>query len=143
MKTGRKRKIYWDTTCWLAWLNGEGTETWPLAVVQGIKDVVNEVETNKAVVFMSMFGRGELYQGRLSDEQKNKYAGLTRRRNVREIDPNPRVMDRASQIREYHENENPPRKVKTPDATFLATAIIYEADEFQTMDGLQKGGGTR
>lgn len=49
-------------------------------------------------------------------------------------------MDRASAIREYYENQKEKRKVKTPDATHLATAIIYKANEFHTMDGLQKDG---
>jgi hypothetical protein len=142
MKIGR-RKIYWDTACWLAWLNGEGTDVWPKSVVDGIQEVVDEVEDNKAVLFTSTITRGEIYQGRLTQMQKDKYAALMRRSNVREIDPGPRIMDRVSQIREYHDNENPKRKIKTPDGTHLATAIIYGADEFQTMDGLQKGGGSR
>ncbi len=93
--------------------------------------------------YVIALARGEIYKGRLNQAQKDKYARLMRRSNVIEIDPNPRIMDRVSQIREYHENQKEKRKIKTPDATYLATAIIYQADEFQTMDGLQKGGGSR
>jgi len=142
MKTGR-RKIYWDTTCWLAWLNGEGTDVWPAPVVQGIKDVVEEVEIGRAVLFTSSLTRGEIYQGRLSQQQRDMFAALMRRRNVREINADSRIMDRASSIREHHDNPIEKRKISTPDATHLATAILYEADEFQTMDGLQKGGSNK
>jgi predicted nucleic acid-binding protein len=142
MKTGR-RKIYWDNTCWLAWLNGEGVDVWPLAVVQGIKDVVAEVEANKAILFTSTITRGEIYQGKLSQAQRDMFARLMRRRNVVEINADSRIMDKASNIREHHDNKTEKRKISTPDATHLATAILYGADEFQTMDGLQKGGSNR
>lgn len=124
----------------MAWLNGEGSDVWPSDVVQGLKDVVNEVENNEAILFTSAIMRTEIYESRLSQEQKNKFAMLMRRSNVREINADPRITVRASQIREYHDNEKENRKIKTPDAIHLATAIIYGADEFQTMDGLQKNG---
>lgn len=135
MKTG-KRAIYWDTTCWLAWLNDE--RFWPSNVLIGIQDVVLGVESNEILLFTSAVTRGEIFMGRLDLNQKNQYAKLMRRTNVREVNADPRVMDRASQIREYHNA----RKVRiaTPDATHLATAVLYRADEFHTMDGLQKGG---
>jgi len=82
--------------------------------------------------------RGEIYFGKLDLNQKNMYARLMRRSNVQEVDADPRVMDRASAIREYHEARK--QKVKTPDAIHLATAVLYRADEFHTMDGLQKDG---
>ena len=50
MKSG-KRKIYWDSACWLAWLNGEGVEKWPIEVVDGIQDVVNEVESGQSILW--------------------------------------------------------------------------------------------
>ena len=139
MKTGR-RKFYWDNTCWLAWLNGEGTETWPASVVQGIQDVVIEVEANRAILFASAIIRGEIFQGQLTQEQRDKFARLMRRHNVTEVNADAKIMNEASRIREYHANQPQKRRVSTPDATHLATALIYEADEFHTMDGLKKGG---
>jgi predicted nucleic acid-binding protein len=138
MKIGRK--IYWDTTCWLAWLNDE-RDTWPDSVMTGIQDVVYEVEMNLAVLFTSAVTRGEIFFGRLDLDKKTQFAKLMRRSNVREIDADPRVMDRVSAIREYHSARG--ERIQTPDATHLATAILYRADEFQTMDGLQKNGGIR
>jgi PIN domain len=82
--------------------------------------------------------RGEIYFGKLNLDQKTAYTRLLRRTNVREINADARIMDRVSAIREYHDARG--IKIKTPDATHLATAILYPADEFQTMDGLQADG---
>src|SRR6266496_4414456 len=135
MKTGRRR-IYWDTTVWLAWLNDE--RKWPASVVAGIQEAVYEVEMNEAILFTSAVTRGEIYFGTLTPDQKAMYAKLMRRTNVQEINADPRIMDRVSAIREYHDARG--RKIKTPDATHLATAVLYRADEFLTMDGLQAEG---
>jgi predicted nucleic acid-binding protein len=142
MKAG-KRIIYWDTTCWLAWLNGEGTEVWSASVVEGIKDVVEEAENNKVILFTSTITRAEIFEAKLSQEQKDKYSKLLRRHNVTQVEPSIRVMDRASQIREYHSNQREKRRISTPDAIHLATAMLNGADEFQTMDGLRKDGKSR
>ena len=139
MKTGR-RKIYWDNTCWLAWLNGEGTELWPADVVQGITDVAAEVDANKLILITSAITRGEIFQGRLTQQQRDALPRLMRRKNIREIGADSRIMDKAAAIREYYANHPPTRRIYTPDAIHLATAILYEADEFHTMDGLKKGG---
>jgi len=134
-----KRKIYWDTTCWLAWLNDE--RFWPANVITGIQDVVYEVETGDAVLFTSAITRGEIFWGKLNLDQKNMWSKLMRRSNVTEISADPRVTDRLSQIREYHSARG--QRIFTPDATHLATAILYRADEFQTMDGLGASGSKR
>jgi predicted nucleic acid-binding protein len=140
MKAG-KRIFYWDTAVLLAWLMDE--RHWPTSVLEGIQDVVSEVENGTAIMFTSSMTRSEIFRGRLSPEQKDKYAKLMLRRTVTEIAPDARVMDRASAIREYYANEKPKRSISTPDAIHLATAIIYKADEFQTMDGLEQGGTKR
>jgi predicted nucleic acid-binding protein len=133
------RKIYWDTTCWLAWLLDE--RHWPASVITGIQDVVYEVEEGKAVLFTSAVTRGEIFFGKLDLDQKNIFAKLMRRTNVTEVSADPRVMDRASAIREYHAARG--QRVHTPDATHLATAVLYRADEYQTMDGLANSGSKR
>ena len=46
-------------------------------------------------------------------------------------------MDRTSAIREYHAARG--QRVLTPDATHLATAVLYKAD-VSTMDGLAATG---
>jgi len=138
MKTGNKFKIYWDTAVFIAWLMNE--RHWPSDVLVGIQDVVYEVETYATVLFTSSLTRTEFFTGSLTTEQKTKYALLMRRSNVQEITAHQKITTRASQIREHYNKLKPPRKIKTPDAIHIATAIAYRADEFQTLDGLEDSG---
>jgi predicted nucleic acid-binding protein len=138
MKAG-KQSVYWDTAVWLAWLQDE--RHWPDTVLVGIEDVVIQLEAGKLTLFTSSITRSEVYMGRLSQEQKSKWSGLMRRSDVHAVAADDRVNDRASAIREYHQLRK--QKIATPDAIHLATAVLYKADEFQTMDGLQKDGRNR
>src|SRR5277367_6240872 len=56
-----------------------------------------------------------------------------KRRNVVQISVDTRISQRASAIRNYYNQRG--TKLTTPDSIHLATAIIYEADEFHTLDG--------
>lgn len=131
MKAG-KQIIYWDTAVWLAWLLGE--TQWPDTVIAGIQDVVQHLEQERLLLFTSSITRSEIYQGKLSPQQKNNWASIMRRSDVREVAADSRINDRSSAIREYHQSRG--TKIQTPDAIHLATAVLYKADEFQTMDGL-------
>jgi predicted nucleic acid-binding protein len=135
MKAG-KNIIYWDTAVWLAWLTGE--RHWPETVIAGIEDVILQLEAGKIQLITSSITRSEIFQGRLTTEQKNLWTSITRRSDVRAIAADDRINDRSSAIREYHQDRGV--KILTPDAIHLATAVLYKADEFQTMDGLDKSG---
>ena len=136
MKKADRRQIYWDTACWLAWLQDE--RFWPIDVIAGLEDVVSAAEAGTIVLFTSITTRGEIFLGSLDQDQKDKWAKLMRRSNVQEINSDARIFDRAAAIREWHHNRD--QRVQLPDALHLATAILYRADEFQTLDGLEKEG---
>ncbi len=131
MKSG-KPVIYWDTCVFIAWLKDE-KDKWPPAIWQGIEDVANLVQIGQAILVTSTLIRTEIFLGTLTLEQKQKFAGILRRKNVQEVAPHMRITDRASTIREKH-------RIKTPDAIHLATAILYDVDEMQTMDGWHEDG---
>ncbi len=135
MKAGKK-VVYWDTPVWLAWLLGE--RQWPETVLAGIEDVVLNLESGKLKLLTSSITRSEVLQGRLTTEQKNLWTSIMRRSDVSAIAADDRVNDRSAAIREYHQSRGV--KILTPDAIHLATAVLYKADEFQTMDGLDKSG---
>ena len=67
MRAG-KQDLYWDTVVWLAWLIDE--RHWPSGVLTGIQDVVLEVEAGQTVLFTSAMTRTEIFQGRLTTDQK-------------------------------------------------------------------------
>lgn len=131
MKAG-KRIFYWDANVFIAWLKGE--TCWPRSVVIGMEDVAREIHLNRAILFTSTLTSTEIFQGALTKTQKQKLTDLLQRTNVNQIAPDTRVADKASAIREFYNTRGD--KIKTPDAIHLATAIIYQADELQTMDGL-------
>ena len=80
-----------------------------------IQDVVYEVETYQVILFTSAGTRGEIYLGRLSTDKEVMWAHLMRRSNVQEISADPRVYDRASAIREYHDARR--QKIKLENKT--------------------------
>lgn len=131
MKSG-KPVIYWDTCVFIAWLKDE-KDKWPPAIWQGIQDVADLVQIGQIILVTSTLTRTEVFLGTLTLEQKQKFAGILRRKNVQEVAPHMRIADRASAIREKH-------KIKTPDAIHLATAILYGVDEMHTMDGWHEDG---
>jgi predicted nucleic acid-binding protein len=130
MKAG-KRTFYWDTNVFVAWLKGE--TIWPRSVIVGMDDVAREVHENRAILFTSTLTSAEIYQGSLSKTQRDKLAALMQRSNVSHIAPDTRITERAGAIREFYNVRGD--KLKTPDAIHVATAIIYKADEMQTLDG--------
>lgn len=138
MKAGR-RIFYWDAVVFIAWLKAE--TCWPRSVTIGMDDVAREVHSNRALLFTSTITSTEIFQGTLSKAQKDKLTALLQRTNVNRIAPDTRVTDRASAIREFYNARG--IKIKTPDAIHLATAIIYKADEMQTMDGLDTQTGRK
>src|SRR5689334_25204883 len=91
-------KYYWDTCVFLAWL--KGNEKWPPELLQGIQDVADAVASNDVMLFTSTITRCEVFLSTLTQEQKEKFAGVLRRRNIREIAPDLRITDRAASIRE-------------------------------------------
>ena len=122
---GKRRKYYWDSCAFILWLDEKGER----ADVDGLAEVVKEVEKGDADLFTSAVTKTEVLKGRMTPEQEDKFTRLFQRRNVVPVDITGRVLDLSEKIREW----NP--KVSTPDAIHLATAILYEADEFHTTDG--------
>jgi predicted nucleic acid-binding protein len=137
MKSG-KQLIYWDTCVFIAWLKDE-KHIWPASVIQGIQHIADLVMANQAILLTSTLIRAEIFLSNLTLEEKRAFQGVLRRSNVMEIAPDMRITDRASSIRKHY-NTPPREKIKTPDAIHLATAIIYSADEMQTMDGFDVSG---
>lgn len=121
-----KRKYYWDTNVFLAWLKAERGR------VELIDGIVSEVRSGKAIIITSVLTNTELFEGNLSDELKAKFKLLFGGRDVTQVMVDHNVSDLARQIREHYGKRK--RKLSTPDATHLATAVIHRVDEFHTFD---------
>ena len=128
-----KYKIYWDTNIFLAWLKGESQEP---AVMDGIIEVVQNIRLNKIILMTSVTTRTEVLDATLSEEAQKKFSKLFDRRNVQMINLDHRIADKSHFIRNFYHEKG--IKLSTMDCQHLATAIIYRADEFQTLDGSGK-----
>lgn len=132
MQTG-KRKIYWDSSVFLAWLQNED---WGPEIAEGIEEIVRDVHSNKIVLFTSIMTRTEVLESKMPMEAQKKFKDIFNRKNVSTIDVTPRVGDKSHFIRNYYIQRGV--DISSPDSIHLATAIVYEADEFQTLDGAGK-----
>jgi len=122
---GKRKKYYWDSCSFIKWLDEKGDRM----DIDGLAEVVKAVENGHAYLFTSELTKTEVLEGKMAAEQSDKFKRLFQRRNVVPVDVTGRVLGLSKQIREWNS------KISTPDAIHLATAIIYEADEFHTTDG--------
>ena len=129
MPKGNKPKYCWDTTTALAWLGEE--ESAPLA---DIALVVQEIDANEAILIMPATVYSEILEAEFTPEQLATFEAFLKRSNVHSVDLTPEIARRAAAIRQRGREEKPKRKLKTPDAQILATAIAYGADALHSLD---------
>lgn len=127
------KKIYWDACIFLAWINDEPNE---LSVVEGIEEMVQDVDSNRVKLITSVVTRTELLDSRMDSEGRKRFDKLFKRRNVVMINLDHRISDLSHDIRDYHDQKGD--KLTTPDCQHLATAIIHDVDAFYTLDGSGK-----
>lgn len=133
MPTGKQQIIYWDTCVFLAWIKDEVRAAGDM---EGVKKVAELVLKDELILITSMLTRAEILQSKITPDQLAKYDKVTRRSNVVPQDLDLPVAVLTSKIRDYYINSD--FELLTPDAIHLATAIHYNADEFQTFDGCKQ-----
>jgi predicted nucleic acid-binding protein len=129
-----KPKVYWDANIFLAWLHEE-TVHGP-GVLDGIEEMAREINDNKAILFTSVMTKTQVLECKLSARKLAIFSNLFKRRNVTMIVQDERVADKAHEIRNHYAQ----RKItlSAEDCVHLATAILYQADVFYTLDGSGK-----
>lgn len=116
-----------------AWIFNEPNEA---GIVEGIEEVVKQVDENKLSLITSVVTRTEILDGRMGNIEKSRLDSLFNRRNVVRISVDHRISDLSSEIRNYYDTKG--EILGTADCQHIATAIIYRADEFHTLDGSGK-----
>jgi predicted nucleic acid-binding protein len=127
------KKIYWDSCIFLAWFYNEPNEP---SVVDGIEEMVRDIDNNRAKLITSIITRTELLESRMDDTARARFATLFQRRNVLMINLDHRISDLSHDIRDYYDQRG--EKLTTPDCQHLATAIIHKVDFLYTLDGSGK-----
>jgi predicted nucleic acid-binding protein len=135
-----KHIFYWDTCVFIDWLMSSNSSRTP-DEMQGINDIAQLIEANKAILVVSSILRIEILSCTLSEEASKKLTQLFMRKNFQEIAVDKRIASLAHDIRNFYQQEKQnPINIKTPDAIHLATAIHYQVDQFHTFDGKRKRG---
>ena len=128
-----KKKLYWDSCVFLAWIYDEPNEP---SIVEGMEEVVRDVDANRIILITSVVTRSEILESRMTPDIKGKFDSLFSRRNVVMIELDHRISDLSHEIRDYYDQRE--IKLTTSDCHHIATAIKHRADEFQTLDGAGK-----
>ena len=133
--TVEKRRIYWDTCIFLAWIKGEKRTPGQLA---GAEAVADEVFKNTLTLMTSVITKAEIcYIHQLNPGQMDKLNKIFGRRNVQQIDVTERVATKAGELRQHYRKTAKSPALGFADAIHLATAILYKAEAFHTFDGMR------
>jgi predicted nucleic acid-binding protein len=128
----KRRTIYWDSCVFIAWLYNERLEP---GVMEGIEEMVRDVNAGRVVLFTSVMMKTEVLDSPLSPKAREMLSAVFKRSNVSLISQDERVADLSRDIRDHY--AKPPRNIMlgSADCVHLATAILYKADVFVTLDG--------
>jgi hypothetical protein len=129
-------KWYWDACIFLAWLHDDWSGV--PGVMEGIEEMAEAIHVGKAVMFTSVATKTEVLDHKLNARGRALFDGLFKRHNVSYVNQDERIGDLSHDIRDFY--AQPPRKtvLGSLDCIHLATAIIYNADCFYTLDGAGK-----
>ena len=117
----------WDTSVFVAWLKEEPDK--PLA---DIAAVAAEIDANEAVLVVPVTVLTEMQPRKFTAEEWDSFQKTLRRSNVVVADTTPAIAERGSRLRDRAEAEG--RKIKTGDATIIATAIVYGVAMLHTFE---------
>lgn len=131
MSSGKRAKVTycWDTSVFLAWLGEEAT-----APLNDIGLVADEIDRGDANLLVPVTVYSEVLEAKNTPAQMEKFRKFLDRSNVVVADTTKVIADKAGQIRSRGIQVHPPRSIKTPDATMMATAIVYGTDVFHSLE---------
>lgn len=134
MKTGKKI-YYWDTNVFLAWITYK-PKTVTVDVLDGIEEIAKLVNENKAVLITSVMTDTEIVRTKLPPAAREKWDLVLKRPNIKMISQDRKISSRSNEINGCLMDDG--KQISIPDSVHLATAMIYKADEFHTLDGSGK-----
>ncbi len=130
-----KKVYYWDACVFIHWLHADLSQT----EMDGIQSIVNCIDSKKGILITSVIIFVELLLSSLkTKEQKRAFQDIFKRSNVKSISVDKNIAQKAHE-RIIHYRQKGTQIISSLDALHLATAIIYEANEFHTFDGERHG----
>ena len=107
------------------------------ALLNDIALVVGEIDNGDANFLVPVTAYSEVLEVHHTPEQMAKFRKFLDRSNVVVADTTKAIAEKAGQIRSRALEAKPKRSIRTPYATFLATAIVYKATVFHTLERTQ------
>jgi predicted nucleic acid-binding protein len=101
--------------------------------MDGIREMVRDIDAARAVVYTSVLTKTEIFHKLKTQWAKDEYTRFFQRPNTSVVNQDERIGDKSSEIREYYTRKG--ITLDAGDCVHLATAILYKADVFYTLDG--------
>jgi len=133
---GNKPIIYVDSCVFISMLTGEQRKGDESRHVAGF---ARELERREVIAVTSALTKTEILECTLTDQQKAIMERLIRPPKVQRKDVSSPILDLATEIRNYYQEERRAGRsnlptVETPDSIHLATAIYYDCPRMFTFD---------
>ncbi|MEX0589913.1 MAG: PIN domain-containing protein [Xanthobacteraceae bacterium] len=129
---GADPAYYWDTCLFLAWIKDEQR---PSGEMDGVREVIARAKRRECKIITSALTLVECLESKLPVGIDRLFKDTMKR--IHRISMDIKVAELAHDIRDYYTvrtAEYDGKKLSTPDAIHLATAILYRANEFHTFD---------
>jgi predicted nucleic acid-binding protein len=124
---GNNPLYYFDTCLFLAWLKDEERKS---GEMDGVRDVIERSKKKNCRIMTSVLTSVEVLQSKIPAGVDTLFNGLLKR--ISRVGMDTKIAQLAHDIRDHYAKEG--KKLKTPDAIHLATAILHRVDEFHTFD---------
>lgn len=125
---GSSPLYYWDTCLFLAWLKDEERN---LGEMDGVRESIDRCRRREVKIMTSVLTSVEVLAARIPVGMDTHFAGLMKR--ISRVSVDTKVASLADDLRNHYAQKGG-KKLSTPDAIHLATAVHYRADEFHTFD---------
>ena len=124
-----KPKYCWDSCVLIAILTGDRRDA---GEVQGLRDAMDQVDRDEVVLITSVLIRTEVLEFVVDIKSRNLLQEFLLRSNVVGQPVTSSISEMAGRIRATLRPKE--IKLKTPDAIFVATAIVHRCDALYTYD---------
>ena len=132
---GKTDSVYWDSSIFLALLKGEEHRPGEL---EAIRKQANSFDEGNLDICTSVMTRVEVFTGKLSQDQKDRFEAMATRSNFTWVDVSPPVADLATALRNQfasYKDDGTFEKVWTPpDAIHIASAVSVGVPTLLTLD---------
>ncbi|MCZ2154798.1 MAG: PIN domain-containing protein [Bryobacterales bacterium] len=128
-----KPKLHWDSCIFFAWLNDERAIHGD-SVMDGINEMASRFDENRVVLMSSLITKVDVFDNKLKTQwARDEFSARFQRDNFMWILQDERVTDRSRAIRDFYSKKG--ITLDATDCVQLASAILYKADVFYTLDG--------